>query len=60
VFFPADGGRPFGYQDPGEWQRYADWLLDQGLITRRQIAERVVTNEFLAGQGLDPGRLSQE
>jgi putative hydroxymethylpyrimidine transport system substrate-binding protein len=60
VFFPADGERPFGYQDPAEWQRYADWLLDQGLITRRQIAERVVTNEFLAGQGLDPGRLSQE
>jgi putative hydroxymethylpyrimidine transport system substrate-binding protein len=60
VFFPADPEQPFGYQDPKEWQRYADWMLDQGLIKRRQVAERVVTNEFLAGQGLDPGRLSQD
>jgi putative hydroxymethylpyrimidine transport system substrate-binding protein len=60
VFFPADGEHPFGYQDPREWQRYADWMLDQGLITRRQVAERVVTNEFLAGEGLDPGRISQD
>jgi putative hydroxymethylpyrimidine transport system substrate-binding protein len=60
VFFPADAERPFGYQDPAEWQRYADWMLEQGLITRRQVAEQVVTNEFLAGEGLDPGRLSQD
>jgi putative hydroxymethylpyrimidine transport system substrate-binding protein len=60
VFFPADADRPFGYQDPAEWQRYADWMLDAGLITRRQVAERVLTNEFLAGEGLDPGRLSQD
>jgi putative hydroxymethylpyrimidine transport system substrate-binding protein len=59
VFFPADQDRPFGYEDPAEWQRYADWMLDQGLIKRPQIAERVVTNEFLAGEGLDPGRISQ-
>jgi putative hydroxymethylpyrimidine transport system substrate-binding protein len=54
VFFPADSDRPFGYQDPDEWQRYADWMLDQGLITRRLNAGRAQTNEFLAGQGLDP------
>ena len=60
VFFPADAERPFGYQDPAEWQRYADWMLDEGLITRRQVAERAVTNEFLAGEGLDPGTLSQD
>jgi putative hydroxymethylpyrimidine transport system substrate-binding protein len=60
VFFPADAERPFGYQDPAEWQRYIDWMLEQGLITRRQGAEQVVTNEFLAGEGLDPGRLSQD
>jgi putative hydroxymethylpyrimidine transport system substrate-binding protein len=60
VFFPTDAERPFGYQDPKEWQRYADWMLEQGLIKRRQVAERVVTNEFLAGQGLDPGRISQD
>jgi putative hydroxymethylpyrimidine transport system substrate-binding protein len=54
VFFPDDDQRPFGYQDPAEWQKYADWMLDEGLITRRQTAEQVLTNEFLAGEGLDP------
>ena len=29
VFFPADPSAPFGYQDPAEWQRYADWMLDE-------------------------------
>jgi putative hydroxymethylpyrimidine transport system substrate-binding protein len=60
VFFPADPKRPFGYQDPGEWQDYADWMLDKGLIRRRPTAEQVVTNEFLAGEGLDPGTISQD
>jgi len=60
VFFPADRERPFGYQDAAEWQAYADWMLDEGLIRRRLTAEQVVTNEFLAGQGLDPGRISQD
>jgi putative hydroxymethylpyrimidine transport system substrate-binding protein len=60
VFFPAGEDHPFGWQDAAQWQRYADWMLDQGLIKRRQTAEQVVTNEFLAGQGLDPGRISQD
>jgi putative hydroxymethylpyrimidine transport system substrate-binding protein len=59
VFFPTGQRRPFGYQDPAEWQTYADWMLDQGLITRRQTAEQAMTNEFLPGEGLDPGKLSQ-
>ena len=54
VFRPADAERPFGYQDPAEWQDYADWMLDEKLITRPQTAEQVLTNEFLAGEGLDP------
>jgi putative hydroxymethylpyrimidine transport system substrate-binding protein len=60
VFFPAGEERPFGYQDLREWQRYADWMLDEGLIKRPQIVEQVATNEFLPGEGLDPGRLSQD
>jgi putative hydroxymethylpyrimidine transport system substrate-binding protein len=61
VFFPSDAERPFGYQDPAEWQEYADWMLEQGLIKRRQNAEQVLTNEFLAGEGLDPrGALEQD
>jgi putative hydroxymethylpyrimidine transport system substrate-binding protein len=60
VFFPADDERPFGYQDLREWQRYADWMLDEGQIKRPQTVEQAVTNEFLPGEGLDPGRLSQD
>jgi putative hydroxymethylpyrimidine transport system substrate-binding protein len=60
AFFPADPERPFGYQDPQEWQRYADWMLEEGLIKRRQSAEQAMTNEFLAGEGLDPARISQD
>ena len=59
VFLPADHDRPFGYQDPAEWQAYADWMLSEGLIRQPLNAERAMTNEFLAGQGLDPGRISQ-
>jgi putative hydroxymethylpyrimidine transport system substrate-binding protein len=54
VFFPDDQQRPFGYQDPVEWQRYIDWMLDEGLVKRRLTAEQAATNEFLAGEGLDP------
>jgi putative hydroxymethylpyrimidine transport system substrate-binding protein len=54
VFFPADSERPFGYQDVGEWQDYAAWMREQGLITQPLNVEQVVTNEFLAGEGLDP------
>jgi putative hydroxymethylpyrimidine transport system substrate-binding protein len=60
VFFPEDAERPFGFQDAAEWQEYADWMLDQGLIKRRQIAEQALTNEFLPGEGLDPGTISQD
>jgi putative hydroxymethylpyrimidine transport system substrate-binding protein len=60
VFFPEDPERPFGYQEPSEWQRYADWMLDEGLIRRRIAVDQVLTNEFLAGEGLDPGTISQD
>jgi putative hydroxymethylpyrimidine transport system substrate-binding protein len=60
VFFPSEAERPFGWQDLDAWQRYADWMLDEGLIRQRQVAEQAATNEFLAGEGLDPGTISQE
>jgi putative hydroxymethylpyrimidine transport system substrate-binding protein len=55
VFFPADEQRPFGYQDPATWQAYADWMREEGLLKRPSTAEQVVSNEFLPGEGLDPG-----
>jgi putative hydroxymethylpyrimidine transport system substrate-binding protein len=54
VFFPEDEARPFGYQDPAEWQAYIDWMKENELLSTDQTAERVLSNEFLAGEGLDP------
>jgi ABC-type nitrate/sulfonate/bicarbonate transport system substrate-binding protein len=52
VFFPADRSRPFGYQDPEQWRRYAAWMADNGLIPNPAIAQRAFTNEFLPGEGI--------
>jgi putative hydroxymethylpyrimidine transport system substrate-binding protein len=55
VFFPEDDERPFGYQDPAEWVAYERWMRDAGLL-KRPVGERApLTNEFLPGEGLDPG-----
>jgi putative hydroxymethylpyrimidine transport system substrate-binding protein len=55
VFFPADEDRPWGWQDPEEWDAYGDWMHENGLLKRPPAAARALTNEFLPGEGLDPG-----
>ncbi|HEY4278383.1 MAG TPA: ABC transporter substrate-binding protein [Conexibacter sp.] len=51
VFFPRSASKPFGWQEPGEWTRYGDWMFDQGLLDARPDAgAAAITNEFLAGQ----------
>ena len=56
VFFPEDAERPFGYQDPAQWTAYERWMRDSGLLKNEPQAERApLTNEFLPGEGLDPG-----
>jgi len=55
VFFPEDGDKPFGWQDPQEWEAYGRWMYESKLLKRPPDAARALTNEFLAGQGLDPG-----
>ena len=52
VFFPEDDERPFGFQDPAEWRRYAEWMADNDLIPSTQTAPRAFTNEFLPGEGI--------
>jgi putative hydroxymethylpyrimidine transport system substrate-binding protein len=52
VFFPSAKDRPFGFQDPQQWRRYATWMSDNGLITGTQTSQRAFTNEFLPGQGI--------
>jgi putative hydroxymethylpyrimidine transport system substrate-binding protein len=54
VFFPEDPDRPFGYQDEAEWAAYERWMRENGLL-KRPPGRQPLTNEFLPGQGLDPG-----
>ena len=51
---PRTTTQAWGWQDPEEWQAYIDWMVDEELLTQPQTAERVLTNEFLPGEGLDP------
>jgi len=50
VVFPG-GGRPFGWQDPAAWDRYAKWMYANRLLRRPALPDTAFTNEFLAGQG---------
>ncbi len=51
LFLPAKG-KPFGYQDPGEWQAFAAWMRDNRLITKIPDARGAFDNRFLPGGGL--------
>jgi putative hydroxymethylpyrimidine transport system substrate-binding protein len=56
VFFPSDAKHPFGWQDPDAWSAYAAWMFENKLLTNDPGAgARPFTNEFLPGEGLDPG-----
>lgn len=52
VFFPDSKKRPFGFQDPAEWKRYAQWMFDNDLLSSAPDAARAFTNEFLPGEGI--------
>jgi putative hydroxymethylpyrimidine transport system substrate-binding protein len=54
AFFPK-GDKPFGWQEPAEWDAYGRWMQENGLLKRPPYAARALTNEFLPGEGLDPG-----
>jgi putative hydroxymethylpyrimidine transport system substrate-binding protein len=47
LLLPEDRNRPYGYMDPGEWERFAGFFADRGLVTRRFTAEELLTNELL-------------
>lgn len=49
--FSPPAGRPFGFQDPDQWNAYGQWMLRNHLLRRDPNAASALTNEFLAGQG---------
>ena len=51
LFLPPEG-RPFGWQEPAEWQAFAAWMRENRLLTEIPDAGGAFTNELLPGQGL--------
>jgi putative hydroxymethylpyrimidine transport system substrate-binding protein len=51
LFLPEQG-RPFGWQAPGEWQTFAAWMRENGLLEELPDATGSFTNEYLPGEGL--------
>jgi putative hydroxymethylpyrimidine transport system substrate-binding protein len=53
AFFPSgtDAAKPWGWQDPGQWAAYGQWMLSNHLVSRSEAFDGASTNEVLAGQG---------
>jgi putative hydroxymethylpyrimidine transport system substrate-binding protein len=51
LFLPL-GGRPFGWQDPARWERFATWMRENELLENAPDAREALTNELLPGSGL--------
>jgi putative hydroxymethylpyrimidine transport system substrate-binding protein len=45
-------GRPFGWQDPARWERFAAWMRENELLENAPNAEEALNNELLPGSGL--------
>jgi putative hydroxymethylpyrimidine transport system substrate-binding protein len=50
LFQPPEG-KPYGWQDPGEWNDFAHWMRDNELLENLIDAEGSFTNDYLPGQG---------
>jgi putative hydroxymethylpyrimidine transport system substrate-binding protein len=51
LFFPPRG-KPFGWQDPAEWDAFAAWMEDNRLLEQAPDARGSFDNELLPGSGL--------
>jgi putative hydroxymethylpyrimidine transport system substrate-binding protein len=51
LFLPPRG-RPYGYQDPAAWERFTQWMRENGLLKKLASANGAFTNDLLPGQGL--------
>ena len=41
---------PFGYMTPRDWETFAGFFADEGLISIRPAADELLTNELLPGE----------
>ena len=49
--YAPPNGKPFGYQEPGKWRAFADFMRRAGLLQRPGAATGAFTNALLPGQG---------
>ena len=49
--FQPPRGKPYGWQDPAEWNDFARWMRDNELLENLIDAEGAFTNEYLPGEG---------
>jgi len=49
--FRPPPGKPYGWQDPAEWNDFARWMRDNELLENLIDAEGAFTNEYLPGEG---------
>jgi putative hydroxymethylpyrimidine transport system substrate-binding protein len=48
----AAAGKPYGWMQPSEWDRFARWMQGEGQLKDAMVVQRAFTNEFLPGQGI--------
>ncbi len=51
---PTEASRPYGYQDPSQWEAFGAWMYSKGLLKHNPNATGLppFTNEFLPGEGI--------
>jgi putative hydroxymethylpyrimidine transport system substrate-binding protein len=49
LLLPEDSKQPYGYMDPKEWERFAQFFADKGVIKALPAADDVLTNDLLPG-----------
>jgi putative hydroxymethylpyrimidine transport system substrate-binding protein len=50
LLLPRAGKQPYGYMDPRQWQRFAQFFADRGLIKALPSTGDVLTNDLLPGE----------
>jgi putative hydroxymethylpyrimidine transport system substrate-binding protein len=50
LLLPERKSQPYGYMNPHEWEAFAGFFADKGLISTRPTAAEMFTDELLPGQ----------
>jgi putative hydroxymethylpyrimidine transport system substrate-binding protein len=48
-YLQTAAGKPYGYMDPAQWESFAGWMRDNGLITQPPSVSESQTNDNLPG-----------